>query len=565
MWKRLVYLALVFTAATNPIRAQQRVSTLQLVSSISSGSQGAGVSAYRHFALTGIEATEGGITGSAVGIFDIEDPVHPVIVGRTPIYQNQFFENHRALRIGQRDVLVVLYAKSGYLAPSYLKLFDISNPALPLEIGSYQVAYAGVHFEIAIQGTRTLALVSSFRAEAGSSNFGQAPGTGDLLILDISDPTTPVQVGEWGVIDEPALGLEFYLNHQQGVLSRDYGEGVWASPDGRRAYYAYSDFGVMILDISNPSSPKFLGRVGYEPEDNGDAHQVRIARGGSILVRSSIVRWPFQTRVTSNVFDDVRSAGEDSNTPALYELPDHRLSGEVLAVGAGCDAGSYPAELEGKVALIEDTGCGSGGANAARKVVWAQERGAKGVIFHSPVKPGGFDDAHGKPGTGGRLNLGGGMLVPITIPVVAVGWKTGSCLAATAPVNVALESVWTGYGKIDIFDIRTPAAPVRLSSIGTEHTMDVNYELANRYPAPNPQRDVTANHMEIVGNTLYASFWADGLRVFDISQPASPKEIGAWRGEGRDPGDASMCAWQVVWHNSLVLLNSIHSGLYILK
>jgi hypothetical protein len=185
MWKRLLYLSLVFAAAANPIRAQQRVSTLQLVSSIKSNSQGAGVSAYRHFVLTGIEATLGGVTGASVGIFDIADPAHPVIVGRTPVFQNQFFENHRALRIGQRDVLVVLYAKNGYQAPSYLKVFDISNPSLPVEIGSHYFEYPGVHFEIAKQGTRTLALVSLIRAESQSSEYGANQGTGDLVLLDI--------------------------------------------------------------------------------------------------------------------------------------------------------------------------------------------------------------------------------------------------------------------------------------------------------------------------------------------------------------------------------------------
>lgn len=579
MCKRLLYQGLVFAAVALPVFAQQRVSTLQLVSSIKPGGQASGVSAYKNFALTGMTVTENGITGPAVGIFNVSDPVHPVFLGRTPIYPDLFFETHRALRIGQRDVLVVLYRTSAYAAPGGLRLFDISNPSQPLEIGSYQTTYTGFHFEIAKQGARTLALVSLIRAEAWSSNFGRNPGTGDLMILDISDPTSPILVGEWGVIDEPALGLEFYLTHQQGVLSRDYGEGVWASADGRKAYYAYSDFGVMILDISNPSSPRFLGRVGYEPADNGDAHQVRIARGGNILVRSSIVRWPFQTRLTSNGLDDVRSAGEDANTPAIYSLVNHRLEGTVVPVGYGCSDSAYPADMSGKIALIELGGpCGG----QASQAFWAQSKQAAGVIFYSPVKPSGFTDAHGRPVTRGQVILTGNpsTIIPITIPVMAVGWNTGSCLAQktddggnlvatgcskTTQVRISASSEFTGYGRIEVFDISKPSMPVKISTIGSEHSMDVAYELAHRYPPENPSHDVTANHLEIVGNTLYASFWADGLRVIDISQPAAPREIGAWRGEGTDPSDAPLRAWQVIHHNSLVLLNSFSHGVYILR
>ncbi len=585
MWTRLLLCGLAIAALAPPSYSQPRVSDLQLIGSVKVSPPGpgllaaAGVSAYKELAFVGMPPY--------VVITDISDPTHPVIVGQTPApvalppSPNLFFEEHRALRLGQRDVLIVLFARSGSAAPGYLKIFDISNPAQPLEIGSYETTYSGIHFEIVKQGARTLALLSLLRAEAVSSNYGQNPGTGDLVILDISDPTNPVMVGEWGVIDEPALGLNFYLTEQRGTLSRGYGEGVWASPNGRTAYYAYSDFGVMILDISDPTAPKFVGRVGYEADEDGDAHQVRITKGGNVLIRSSIVRWPFQTRVSSNVFSGVRSAGEDANTPAIYSLTGHRLDGAVFPVGLGCFEADYPVGLNGKIALIQEGSCGVGGAWPALKVVWAQEAGAAGAIFYNPNRPGGYDDAHGRPGTLGRLNPGPGLdPVPITIPVVAAGWNTGSCLAQTkdgdghlvaagcsenAEVVISAESFFAGYGRIDVFDISNPAAPLKLSSIGTEHTMDIEYELANRYPAPTPSRDVTANHMEVAGNTLYASFWADGLRIFDIAQPSAPREIGSWTGQGAAPGDVDLRAWKVIRHNGLILLNSLYHGLYILE
>jgi hypothetical protein len=574
MWARLSAVTL-FVLTVQPLAfSQQATPTLRLLSSVNT--EGFGVSAYKNLAFTGMRSVPG-----SIAIVGISDPTAPHVLGHTPSDPDANFEELRALRIGQRDVLVVCHwPPRDFTNHTVLKIFDIDNPADPRLIGTYNYPWGGLHFEIARQRDRTLVLLSSIGSEALTSNNGQQqPGLGDLFIIDISDPTNPVMVGEWGVIDEPLLGLDVYLNEQRGTSTRNHGEDVWVSPDGRTAYYAYCDFGVMILDISDPSRPKFLGRVGYEADEEGQAFEVRTVKDGSVLVRSSYVRNAFRTEISSNAFEGIRSAGEDGSTPAIYVLPSHQFSAEVVRVGSGCSLDAYLADPYGAVALIEE---GGGCTSSALKVGLAQKAGATGVILYNPKKPGGFTDSHDRPQTNGRFeDPDTGLYVDIIIPAVAVGWNTGSCLGQvedgagelvasdcepTSPVTIDALSVFHGYGRLDIFDIRNPSAPVKLSTFSTPRTMDVSYALEHRYPpCINLSCDISSNHLEVSGNTIYAGWLADGLRVINLSNPSAPREIASWTGQGASPSDRPLMAWDLVRHRDLILLNSYYHGLYILE
>ena len=131
------------------------------------------------------------------------------------------------------------------------------------------------------------------------------PGKPDFRIFDVSDPSHPVQVGEWGAwssalarngkllieTHESALGKPTFWNianpRHPVRLSRFspprklYG----ASPDrsglgssvhdpkvvGSRAYFSWYSLGVVIVDISNPRHPRFVAR--FLPKRSSDPEQ----------------------------------------------------------------------------------------------------------------------------------------------------------------------------------------------------------------------------------------------------------------------------------------------------
>jgi hypothetical protein len=61
---------------------------------------------------------------------------------------------------------------------------------------------------------------------------------------------------------------------------------VITNEQGTRAYLSYWDLGTVILNISNPAHPTFLGRTAFHTSEAGDAHSAAIAQGGNLLVET---------------------------------------------------------------------------------------------------------------------------------------------------------------------------------------------------------------------------------------------------------------------------------------
>jgi hypothetical protein len=59
---------------------------------------------------------------------------------------------------------------------------------------------------------------------------------------------------------------------------------VWTNPQGTVAYLAYWDAGFILLDISDSSQPRYLGRGTYDLSDDGNTHSVVPAQGGNLVI-----------------------------------------------------------------------------------------------------------------------------------------------------------------------------------------------------------------------------------------------------------------------------------------
>jgi hypothetical protein len=540
------------------------------------GTVGVGLSTFRD--LLFVSHVEG-----SVRIYDISDPAKPAQVGETSRYRDSGVEENRVVNIGDRVVLVVSLFGTGPSTPKSprgLKLFDVTEDGAPSEIGFWEfpqdVRFQGSangarHFDITKMGGRTLALLSAGSHEAITSNFGAQAGVGDLLIVDISDPTRPSLIGEWGVLDEPTLGRGFYIGQQRGARADGFADRVHASNDGTRVHVAYSDQGVMTLDISNPSRPRLVAHIGFKDDDEGNAFDVRTAADGDVLLRTDIIRFPFQVKLSSEALSGVRTGGEAlSNTTLMYSLRGHAITSEVVFVGAGCPGNPFPANLRGKLALFTLADC-STQVKAAR----AQQAGAIAVIFFNDLPTAGFDSQF-PANVGGNVVLNG-VAVTVVIPGFGVGQNTGRCLAQlrdssghlsaadcrpAGPVMLKARAIFQGYGKLHLFDVEKNP-PVRLSTFATRNSADVDVALANR--PPNPLKFFTATQVEVRKETAFIGWDADGLRIVDISRPKAPKEIAFWNGEGAPLDAPPVRAWQVAITRDLVLLNSLDYGVYILR
>lgn len=107
--------------------------------------------------------------------------------------------------------------------------------------------------------------------------FG-APLVGDLRIIDITDPTNPVQVGDWGIVKN--LGLDPFEG--QGDFALSFLHDVWVEKN--IAYLSYWDAGLILLDVSDPTNPQFISQTKYAPDEDGDTHVAVPAQGGNLVI-----------------------------------------------------------------------------------------------------------------------------------------------------------------------------------------------------------------------------------------------------------------------------------------
>lgn len=124
------------------------------------------------------------------------------------------------VEVAANGSLAVLSGGGGGNPEDALVLLDLERPARPRVLARHTDGLTGPVHRTFLEGTVLYVVIG---------------GTGDLRILDLADPSTPVEVGHWG-IDAPArdlrdfrvtdgIGVAAYGDH--GVWILDVGDGRW--------------------------------------------------------------------------------------------------------------------------------------------------------------------------------------------------------------------------------------------------------------------------------------------------------------------------------------------------
>jgi hypothetical protein len=163
-------------------------------------------------------------------------------------------------------------------------LYDVTNPAQPKRLALVETPGTSGSHEIWLQpvGSKVYVYTAIPRSEQVTSPDGATPGQADFRIFDVSDPSAPVQVGAWGAWKE--LGIPTGGWDANGVPRVNFVHSV--TGDGTRAYLSYWDLGAVILDVSNPAAPKYLGRTTFAPNEEGNAHSTWVDGRTNVLVQT---------------------------------------------------------------------------------------------------------------------------------------------------------------------------------------------------------------------------------------------------------------------------------------
>src|SRR5207249_9950947 len=148
---------------------------------------------------------------------------------------------------------------------------------------------------------------------------GHPPSTG-FRIFDATDPRHPTEIGSWIAPDS--------LRGSKGGV---FVHSVRVNPAATRAYLSYWNLGTVILDISKPTHPQYLGRT---KDPQGSAHSTAIMPNGKVMVE------PHEA-------DGGRPACRDIPNPRRPRLPDgfappaRLVNAAEARGGAGCPLGRH--------------------------------------------------------------------------------------------------------------------------------------------------------------------------------------------------------------------------------
>jgi hypothetical protein len=203
---------------------------------------------------------------------DVSDPLNPKLIVQTDL-------PHMKLRSNSLDVvdnlLAVAYQTATVgLKPAGVDIFDVSVPESPKLLSHFDCSgphSRGVHALWFVDG-------KTIHMSSGSGDFEPHNPLDDQFyrILDVSDPTQPVEKGRWWYPGTRVGDSAPQPKRLQGIFDtgfRVHNSNVFPShPD--KAYGGYIDGGAFVLDISKPDNIQVISHWNHSPPLNGFIHTV---------------------------------------------------------------------------------------------------------------------------------------------------------------------------------------------------------------------------------------------------------------------------------------------------
>lgn len=176
-----------------------------------------------------------GISGMGTSIIDVSDPLSPRLAAQWPAPPGT--HTHK-VQIADGLLLVNEEAFRGETWTAGMSVYTLSDPLAPRRIGHWDSGGLGVH-RIVWTGGRY--------AHASAT----PPGRRDQIwvVIDMSDPERPVEAASFALAADPPEGKRYAAHH--------------ALLDGDTAYLSYTAAGMVVLDVSDMTSPRQVARIDW--------------------------------------------------------------------------------------------------------------------------------------------------------------------------------------------------------------------------------------------------------------------------------------------------------------
>lgn len=563
---------------------------------------------------------------NSVKIVDIGDPANPAVLSEIPLQGGiaalevdmltvstpTFTGDLLAIALDDGEAARTCNPSSAFFHRG-VAYYDITDPAAPVLLGRYladteqapegSTCAPGAQTAACATSQHSVSLVQRSDGRVLSLSTEPVAATrglerGDMRVVDVTDPRAPQEIGWW----PPLTGGDFTRPpslSNNGCHTFQVGHGVHATKGGTQALLAYLDEGVYVMDISDPSAPRPLGHFEYpdvRQVEGGATHATPMRVGARDLALvaekdwhgvetrfrvdspSSIAGLKFGCEAFFTLFDRDDQA-------QIYHQPNHELPGDTAYVGRACPARGtstapiaedpLPQNPAGKIAVM-DTGKFAGtqgnihasGCTFVVRMQRLQAAGAIGVLALRVAAPGSLSDSPG-------AISGGGDPAGIDIPMMMIDQGDGNqvrsvlCPSTTdglancsggGPLTGAMVDQPGEWGGLRILDVTNAADPRDLAVYRSP--------TATRFPPPDLGIYAVSKAVG-QGNKAYVAASADGLRVLDLSNPASPREIASFvpadnpDPTGFFPAEAHVTGVAVA--GDVVAITDHNSGLFLLE
>jgi len=490
----------------------------------------ADVTVYRDTAYLANRPADCGQSG--VSVVDISDVENPVEIGFIPTAEGSIVGEGvqvitvRTLRF-RGDVLIFNNEICGETETSVggATLVDVTDPANPRILaagfGDFDTAGVPDGDDVAHQVHSALSWQDGLKAYAVLVDDEEVE---DVDIFDITNPRRPVKIAEYD------LAAEFpqILQPDQPDLTEVFFHDVTVKRiEGRQVMVAsYWDAGYVALDVSDPTSARYLGDTDFtipDPEllestgdsqvPEGNAHQSEFTRDNQFLIGADEDFSPLALEGRNLTDDTELSAGQGSDTPQLE--PGESIQGETVYVGLACDADvAVPPGNGSQIAVVERGVC-----TFTEKVANVEEAGGYTAVL--------IFNREGSDACNATL----GMSVEGGIPTFGVipreqgyalfdePYDDEACLAGdgtkTAPIEVGtvgdevlFTAYFDGWGYVHLFQANTGA---ELDTYAIPEAHDPRFSSGFG--------DLSVHEVATSGvrsDLAYLSYYAGGFRALEI-------------------------------------------------
>ena len=370
-----------------------------------------------------------------------------------------------------------------------IEIFDVTDPTNPKSL-KRNFLKNGIHNTFIWQDGGNAYLIAVDDVDAR-----------DVIVIDITKPQAPSVIARVGWPDWPTdIADEF---DAPAIFLHD----LWVQ-DGK-AYLSYWDAGLVILDVSDPAAPVFLGDSEYANPDPlsaeapaGDGH-VSVPNHDGSLVLFGDEDFSAGALVSFTFEGDSYPVAEGGFTPPTFTLPGAMFSGPVHWTGGeGCTPADFDRSAIGdEIALIQRGTC-----FFSTKAANAQALGYAGFIVAN-------DAARGD----GLISMSSGTNDVITIPGYFVGFSTGETMKAAEGGEVLAGGVFDGYGYLRVMNVEDPTNIVEVGQFATAGVFANPIE----FPGDRTMHNVVVDD----GHHAYISWYAEGMRVVDFSSCEPPATV----------------------------------------